>query len=90
MMKAGFAKVDITPRIGVELCGFGPYQNRHSVGVRDQLWARAMAVSDGSVTVVVLSCDLVGLSLRDFVRIPASLRPGPVDPGLRRRDDEDE
>ena len=62
-MKAGFAKIDITPRVGVELCGFGPFRNRHSIGVRDQLWARAMAVSDGDTTAVVLSCDLVDVTL---------------------------
>ncbi|MCK5804885.1 MAG: neutral/alkaline non-lysosomal ceramidase N-terminal domain-containing protein [Lentisphaeria bacterium] len=62
-MKAGFAKIDITPRVGVELCGFGPFRNRHSIGVRDQLWARAMAVSDGGMTVVILSCDLIGVTL---------------------------
>ncbi len=39
-MKAGFAKSDITPRVGVELIGFGPYLHRYSIGVRDRLWAR--------------------------------------------------
>jgi hypothetical protein len=59
-MKVGFAKSDITPRVGVELCGFGPYLNRHSIGVRDRLWARAMAVEAGGARVVVISCDLIG------------------------------
>ena len=61
-LRAGFAKADITPRIGVELCGFGPYLNRHSVAVRDRLWARAMAVSNGETTLVLLSCDLISLT----------------------------
>jgi len=61
-MKAGFARRDITPRVGVELCGFGPFLNRHSVGVRDRLWARAMALQDGEARAVVVSCDLVGVS----------------------------
>jgi hypothetical protein len=65
-MKAGFAKVDITPRVGVELSGFGPFLNRRSIGVRDKLGARAMAVDDGSKTLIVVSCDLLGLE-HDFV-----------------------
>ena len=45
-MRFGFGKSDITPRVGVELCGFGAYCCRHSVGTRDRLWARAMAALD--------------------------------------------
>ncbi len=59
--KVGFAKTDITPRVGVELCGFGPFLNRHSIGVRDRLWARAMAVGNGYQTIIIVSCDLIGL-----------------------------
>ena len=70
-MQFGFAKTDITPRVGVDLCGFGPFINRHSVGVRDRLWARAMALSDGSTTAVIVSCDLVGVALATTQRIRA-------------------
>jgi hypothetical protein len=46
----------------VELAGFGPFRNRHSIAVRDRLWARALAAEqDGAITVVV-SCDLIGPS----------------------------
>ena len=68
-MKAGFARVDITPRVGVELCGFGPFSNRRSVGVRDRLWARALAVEAGGATVVLVSCDLIGLGLDTSDRV---------------------
>ena len=40
-MKAGFAKFDITPRVGVSMAGFGPFLNRNSTGIRDRLEARA-------------------------------------------------
>jgi hypothetical protein len=63
-MKAGFAKIDITPRVGVELSGFGPFITRHSTGVRDPLWARAMAVELGGRTLVLVSCDLIGFQSR--------------------------
>ncbi len=61
-MKAGFAKTDITPRVGVELTGFGPFLNRYSIGVRDKLWARAMALEQDERRVVLISCDLIGVS----------------------------
>ena len=63
MLEAGFGKIDITPRVGVELCGFGPFLNRHSIGVRDRLSARAVALRLGGQTAVIISCDLVGVKL---------------------------
>lgn len=62
-MQAGFSKVDITPRVGVDLCGFGPYLNRQSIAVRDRLWARGAAFGAGGQTVVLIGCDLVGVNL---------------------------
>lgn len=59
-MKLGFAKSDITPRVGVELSGFGPYRCRHSTAVRDRLWARAMAVEQGGQRALIVSCDIIG------------------------------
>jgi hypothetical protein len=69
-MKAGFARSDVTPRVGVELSGFGPFINRHSTGVRDRLWARAMACEAGGARLVLVSCDLIGLpaAVTDHVR----------------------
>ncbi|HJN17737.1 MAG TPA: neutral/alkaline non-lysosomal ceramidase N-terminal domain-containing protein, partial [Armatimonadota bacterium] len=65
-----FAKTDITPRVGVQLYGYGPFLNPHSIAVRDPLFARAMAVSDGETAAVLVSCDLVGVSadITDAVR----------------------
>ncbi|MHB9023727.1 MAG: neutral/alkaline non-lysosomal ceramidase N-terminal domain-containing protein [Armatimonadota bacterium] len=62
-MKIGLAKVDITPRVGVELCGFGPYLNRKSIAVRDRLWSRAMAIKQGDQTLVLVSNDLIEVNL---------------------------
>lgn len=60
-MRIGFGKADITPRVGVEMCGFGFYLNRRALAVRDKLWARAMAVEQDGSTVVVVSNDLIGV-----------------------------
>ncbi|MFA6569540.1 MAG: hypothetical protein WCS96_15115 [Victivallales bacterium] len=61
-MKAGFFEVDITPRVGVGLSGFGPYLNRYSIGVRDVLKARAAAFEQGGTKAVIVSCDLIGVT----------------------------
>ena len=58
-MRAGFAKTDLTPRVGVELSGFAYYLNRHSIAVRDRIWARAMAIEHGDRRVVVVSNDII-------------------------------
>jgi Neutral/alkaline non-lysosomal ceramidase, N-terminal len=77
-MRIGLAKVDITPRVGVELCGFGPFLNRKSIAVRDRLWARAMAVEHAGRRVVIVSCDLLGLphEATEAVWARVSERPG--------------
>ena len=68
-MRLGFAKSDLTPRVGVELCGFGPFINRHSIAVRDRLWARAMAVEVGEKRAVVISNDLCLVEQNTTARI---------------------
>jgi len=67
-LRIGFGKADITPRVGVPLCGFGPFRCRYSIGVRDRLWARAMAVESNGERAVVVSCDLVGIDRKDTDR----------------------
>lgn len=62
MSEFGVARVDITPRVGVELYGYGPFLNRHSTAVREPLYARALAAFDGENTIIICSCDLVGVS----------------------------
>jgi hypothetical protein len=60
-MKAGFGKVDITSRLGVEMAGFGAYLHRVATEIRDHLYARALAVDDGHDRWVLVSCDLLGV-----------------------------
>jgi len=58
-MRIGVGRSELTPRVGVELAGFGAYINRHSTGVLEPLWARAMAFDLGGEPVVIVSNDLV-------------------------------
>jgi hypothetical protein len=60
-MRIGFGKVDITPRLDVELSGFGPFLNRRALTVRDRLWSRAMALEHNGRTIVLVSNDLIGV-----------------------------
>ena len=67
-MRAGFGKKDITPRVGVELYGFGPFLNRKSVGIRDILEARSAVMECNGHTVVIISLDLCAIHHRGVIR----------------------
>lgn len=73
-MKAGFAFRDITPRIGVELLGYGPYIHRNSTWVRDPLEVRAAAFELGSRKCVIIACDLAGFSPATYEKSVALIR----------------
>lgn len=57
----GYAQSVITPSLDrpVYLAGFG--QNRRALTIHDDLYARALALTDGSTSVVLVAVDLIGL-----------------------------
>lgn len=59
-MKAGYAQTVITPSLDrpVFLAGFG--NNRRATSVHDELYARALAISDDRTTLVLCALDLIG------------------------------
>jgi len=61
--RAGAAEVVITPPVGTFLDGYG---NRASgsVGVHDDLHARAVAFDDGVTSAAIVACDLIGIDRR--------------------------
>lgn len=61
-MRAGFGQWELTPPMGVELAGYGYYLGRRALSVRDPLYARAVLLEQGGNKVLVISCDLLGLS----------------------------
>jgi hypothetical protein len=74
-LRFGFAKRTITPALGdrpVYLAGFD--SDRRATGVHDDLWARAVAVSDGRFRVAVVSVDLIGVFLADVEKARAALQ----------------
>ena len=62
MMKAGFARLDITPPLGAPLAGY--FYDRFAKGVRDPLYVNAVAVSNGTDTVILMALDFLGVGLR--------------------------
>jgi hypothetical protein len=66
-LRAGAARASIAPRAedlrrGIYLGGFGSYRQRRATGVHDEPMCRALALSDGSTTIVLAVMDLVGAS----------------------------
>lgn len=74
-MKAGFGQADITPRLGVQLAGYGPYRNRAARELVAPLGARALVLADGDKgkRAVLLSLELCGTSRELAARIRAAV-----------------
>ncbi|MCJ7738149.1 MAG: neutral/alkaline non-lysosomal ceramidase N-terminal domain-containing protein, partial [Anaerolineae bacterium] len=58
-VQAGVARVCITPPIGVELAGYGPFLNRRSESIHDNLYAEALVLDDGRTRTAIVTSDLI-------------------------------
>lgn len=65
----GTASIDISPLPGVELCGYAAREGGN-VGIHDKLYAKTIAMDDGTNKAAILSCDLVGMDseIIDYVK----------------------
>jgi hypothetical protein len=81
-LQVGFAKRVITPPIGVKPVYMAGFDNdRKATGVHDDLWARAVAVSDGRQRIAIVSLDLIGFFHADVLKARELLQrrvPGAV------------
>ena len=59
MLKAGFARVDITPPLGSYISGY--FNARYAKGVLDPIQLNAVAFSDGETTDLIICADLIGV-----------------------------
>lgn len=59
--KIGIGEVDITPSVGASLAGY--FEDRKSTAVHDNLIAQAFLFESGKERVVLITCDLVALSV---------------------------
>ena len=68
-IKAGCAKVNITPPVGVWLSGYGS-RNKPSDNIVDELYAKALVLDDGQNKIAIVSADLlwVTLEITDEIR----------------------
>lgn len=57
--RAGGARVDLTPPVGVSLAGY--FHDRVAESVRDKLFAHALVVESRGTRVALVSCDLISL-----------------------------
>lgn len=60
MLKAGFARTDITPPMGSSVQGY--FEPRYADGVLDPLLATAVVFDDGEKRAVVMSLDIIGIN----------------------------
>jgi len=60
-LQAGFARLDITPPLGITLAGY--FNVRHADGILDPLYATAVAFDDGEKRAVIISVDLIGFNM---------------------------
>ena len=58
-LHVGFGEVDITPPVGLYMCG--SLQPRTNVGVDDPLMAKTLVASSGNKAVAIVGVDLIGL-----------------------------
>jgi len=59
-LKAGVARVNITPPVGFPQAGFAA-RKEVSQGILDDLFAKALVLDDGKIRIAMVTCDLLGL-----------------------------
>jgi hypothetical protein len=62
-LRAGYGEATITPPLGTDLTGFGFYLDRKAEIVLDDLKVRALFLDDRKTRLLIISCDLIGLSV---------------------------
>jgi hypothetical protein len=65
---AGVARVNITPPVGIRMCGY-TVQEECSKSVERELTATALVLGDGETRVVLLACDIVFIQSPHVERI---------------------
>jgi len=69
VLRAGYGETIITPRLGTDLTGFGFYLDRKAERVLDDLKVRVLCLDDRSTRLLIISCDLLGLTVAQADRV---------------------
>ena len=67
MLKAGFARVDVTPPLGSPVSGY--FRKRFAEGILDPIELNALAFSDGESTAVIIASDIIGIDMENCDQI---------------------
>jgi len=67
MLKAGFARIEVTPPFGNDLSGY--FVRRLADGTLDPLYANALAVTSGEDTLIMIAVDYIGVKLSTATKI---------------------
>ena len=59
LFQAGWSSRSIRPPIGTPLAGYGDRKGKPSTGVHDEIFVKALAVSDGADTAVIVGADML-------------------------------
>ncbi len=59
MLKAGFARLDVTPPLGSDLAGY--FSVRHAEGILDPIYLNAVAIGNGEDTVIIITSDFLSV-----------------------------
>jgi hypothetical protein len=62
-LRAGFATADLTPPLGLEMGGFGPFLGRKNEAIHDKLLARAVVLELNGRRMAIVGCDLGSTTL---------------------------
>jgi hypothetical protein len=75
-LSAGKAEIVVTPPLGVSMAGY--YHDRRADDILDDLYARALVLSQGPTTAALVVCDIIGLDqgLTSRVRQEVAQRTG--------------
>jgi neutral ceramidase len=71
-LMAGAGKMNITPPFGCEMSGFVARQG-NSVGIHDELWARALVIDDGRRKIALVTADLIGIDRSLLAKVREAL-----------------
>lgn len=59
MLKAGFARLDVTPPLGSELAGY--FSVRLAEGILDPIYLNAVAIGNGEDTLIIITSDFLSI-----------------------------
>jgi len=68
-LRAGYGETIISPPLGTDLTGFGFYLDRKAESVLDDLKVRALYLNDRKTRLLIIGCDLLGLTVAQADRV---------------------